>query len=222
MANPKIQIQAFSDILRWRLLANHGGLWVDATLYCCRPLGEWLASCRSPESFFAFRTCESHVYHSWLLYGRPSSSVVVSINYELDRYWIYFGGHRSYWDLRGLWRLFWFLEQRLGPLNQEFWRSRLVAQFFRVYPYFINMYLMGPALRLNARARKDFLSLTQQFGDTMHDLQRRTAANPSIGPVEVQRILEGPSPVQKLTTKRYVGMWERSGVLSCLDQFGRH
>lgn len=33
----KISIQTFSDILRFNLLKNHGGLWVDATIYFLKP-----------------------------------------------------------------------------------------------------------------------------------------------------------------------------------------
>lgn len=31
-----------ADVLRTRLLAEHGGVWVDATTWCLRPLDEWL------------------------------------------------------------------------------------------------------------------------------------------------------------------------------------
>ena len=34
--------QALSDIVRIELLATYGGVWVDAALFCRRPLDEWL------------------------------------------------------------------------------------------------------------------------------------------------------------------------------------
>lgn len=34
--NPRLTIQAYSDVQRWRLLAAHAGVLADATLYCCK------------------------------------------------------------------------------------------------------------------------------------------------------------------------------------------
>src|ERR1022692_2049355 len=39
-----LSIQHAADMLRLDLLANHGGVWVDATCFCVRPLDEWLFS----------------------------------------------------------------------------------------------------------------------------------------------------------------------------------
>jgi mannosyltransferase OCH1-like enzyme len=36
----KITVQAISNIVRINLLANFGGVWVDATCFCCQPLDE--------------------------------------------------------------------------------------------------------------------------------------------------------------------------------------
>ena len=37
-----IQKAHFADVLRTRLLAEHGGVWVDATTWCSLPLDHWL------------------------------------------------------------------------------------------------------------------------------------------------------------------------------------
>lgn len=53
---------AESDLLRLAVLALHGGVWVDATMLCRRPLSEWLPEvCAS--GFFAFSPEEQ----GWLL-----------------------------------------------------------------------------------------------------------------------------------------------------------
>lgn len=43
-----------SDFIRMALLLQHGGVWADATTFCCRPLDEWLRF-GGPDPFFAFR-----------------------------------------------------------------------------------------------------------------------------------------------------------------------
>ena len=42
----------FSDIIRFSLLANHGGLWVDSTIYVSRPITESIFS----KPYFSIRT----------------------------------------------------------------------------------------------------------------------------------------------------------------------
>ena len=43
----------FSDLLRLRLLEVHGGVWADATVFCHRPLDDWLAL-QATAGFFCF------------------------------------------------------------------------------------------------------------------------------------------------------------------------
>ena len=37
-----ISIISISDILRWMLLYQYGGIWVDATIFCHKPISSWL------------------------------------------------------------------------------------------------------------------------------------------------------------------------------------
>lgn len=44
---PNIEAKSFtyaalSDLVRISLLKNHGGLWVDATTFCTKPLDDWI------------------------------------------------------------------------------------------------------------------------------------------------------------------------------------
>src|ERR1700748_2440425 len=52
---PDVQItrQSLSDVLRINLLAKYGGIWVDATCYCVKPLDLWIDQ-YTTQGFFAF------------------------------------------------------------------------------------------------------------------------------------------------------------------------
>lgn len=219
--NPRLTIQVFSDILRWRLLARHGGVWADATLYCSRPLDDWLPSNTSPMGFFCFRSPEDFLYHSWFLVGGPSSPTVKAMNVELERFFIQYGGYIYYWNLRGLWRVFHFIEKRIGGYNQELWRSWVFRRFLKVTPYFIVMYIMGAAISRSADAEYDFKSVTMRFGEAPHSLQSMTEEGRPPSPEAVRRLLAGDCPVQKLTLKRHVAEWTEGGILDLLDAHGR-
>ena len=47
---------AFSDILRLHLMSSYGGVWADATVWCNRPLDEWVHSFAAKTQFFMYRS----------------------------------------------------------------------------------------------------------------------------------------------------------------------
>lgn len=219
--NPRLTIQAFADILRWRLLARYGGVWVDATLYCNRPLSEWLPKCQAPKGFFAFRTPEAHLYHSWFLVGQPDNPVVQAMSDEIERFFVHYGGYRHYWELRGLWRIFHAIEKRAGRHNQWIWRSHVFRRYIKAAPYFWVMYLMGAAMKRSDAAQDEFLKVRQDYGECPHALQNMTQPGKAPQLAKVQSLLDGPCPVQKLTTKRFVPEWAEAGILELLDHHAR-
>ena len=38
----RISKTALSDLIRLSILEKHGGLWVDATVFCVKPLDDWI------------------------------------------------------------------------------------------------------------------------------------------------------------------------------------
>lgn len=61
----------FADLLRVRLLKTHGGVWADATVYCHRPLQDWLPL-QTVTGFFAFRhPGPARWIASWFLAAAP-------------------------------------------------------------------------------------------------------------------------------------------------------
>ena len=57
----------FANLLRMRLMRTHGGVWTDATVYCHRPLDDWLAPLLVT-GFFVFRSPGAgRWFASWFL-----------------------------------------------------------------------------------------------------------------------------------------------------------
>ena len=68
--------QRVMDILPLLILANHGGVWVDATVFCHQSLDEWLPI-YAEEGFFAFdRPASDRLLSNWFLYGEPSNIII--------------------------------------------------------------------------------------------------------------------------------------------------
>lgn len=88
-------------------------------------------------------------------------------------------------------------------------------------PLFLSKLPDGPHSCATVRPKNEFELISKEYGECPHALQSMTADGicPSIS--EVVRLLDGPCPMQKLTTKRYVQEWTEGGVLNLLDRHGR-
>jgi hypothetical protein len=76
--NISITKASMSDVIRICLLEKYGGLWVDATTYCVKPLDDWILQYIT-SGFFAFsnNVPEQHtLISSWFLYGDKDNYIV--------------------------------------------------------------------------------------------------------------------------------------------------
>ena len=86
--------EALSDCVRVALLARYGGVWVDSTCYCLRPLDEWLYE-RLPNGFFAFaRPGGERLLSSWFLAAAANNHIIERWRELALKYW----NHRSVRD----------------------------------------------------------------------------------------------------------------------------
>lgn len=76
--NVSISKASLSDVIRICLLEKYGGLWVDATTYCVKPLDDWLSQYIT-SGFFAFYVLNEAQYElisSWFLYGDKDNYII--------------------------------------------------------------------------------------------------------------------------------------------------
>lgn len=80
----------FSDILRLSLLAAHGGLWIDATVFLTRPIPETVFA----EPFFSCKQTRNdplipshHLWAGWLLGGSRDFPLFSFVRDALIQYW---------------------------------------------------------------------------------------------------------------------------------------
>lgn len=215
-ANPQLTIQAFADILRWRLIARYGGVWADATLYCNKPLSDWLPDMKKRSDLFMFRNSETFLIHSWFIAGSQKSLIVYEMDSELDRFFLRYGGFRHYWELRGIWRIYSFLEKRIGSGNYSLWRSTFVRKYLKAAPYFFQNYLIGGIISRDHACKDEFLRMSDEYGEGPHTIQEETTRGTLLSREKLQSILDSQCPVFKLTNKHYAAEWEAAHLLSVL------
>ena len=84
----RLALPQLSDMIRIRLIERYGGVWADATLWCNRPLDEWIdAACRH-SGFFAYaRPGEPAPWRplsSWFLAACEGSRIVTLLRREME------------------------------------------------------------------------------------------------------------------------------------------
>jgi len=83
-----ISLTALSDIVRVFILNKFGGLWVDATTFCNKPLDNWLKEYVNA-GFFTFSWPEKSVYHkisSWFIYYDKNGYLIKELETAVVKY----------------------------------------------------------------------------------------------------------------------------------------
>jgi hypothetical protein len=83
----KLKVQHQSDILRTKLLAERGGIWVDATCMPHRPVRLWIDSFEGVD-FAGLKTLtQGQTIDNWFMISRQSSTLMKKQYVALQGYW---------------------------------------------------------------------------------------------------------------------------------------
>jgi len=82
-----ITAASLSDLVRLALLHEYGGVWADATLFCNKPLDEWLGEPLSA-GFFAFANpAPDRTLATWFLAAAPGNALAAKWTARAFDYW---------------------------------------------------------------------------------------------------------------------------------------
>jgi hypothetical protein len=123
-----IPITALSDIIRVSLLCRFGGVWADSTVYCLRPLNEWINYANS-SGFFAFdRPGADRMLSSWFLAAKHQSRIVELWHKQVSLYW----------------------ESRQGEPDDYFWFHNIFSELYNMDAEFQKIWDATPKLAAEA------------------------------------------------------------------------
>jgi hypothetical protein len=82
-----IEQEALADVVRIGVLREHGGVWADSTVYCNRPLDEWMAPWTA-DGFFAFDSpARGRLLSTWFMAAAPDHPIVRAWHRATVDYW---------------------------------------------------------------------------------------------------------------------------------------
>jgi hypothetical protein len=208
--------QKLANLIRMYLISRHGGVWSDATCFCCRPLDSWLPDYMT-SGFFAYRFAAD----DWLRkYGSsPLRALTGRSDHRIMSNWFmvavkgnalattFYEEHRDFFQrhtfplqygptYRERMLKFASVLNRNARLSQ-LWTTPLVIRLARLYPYFIFHYHFARLIRENAVCH-DIWDRTPTLLNTGALSLRPRLQRPVTS--ELKRELEQPEePLYKLT-----------------------
>lgn len=85
---PNMTSQAASDIIRLRLMYNHGGVWADATMACLQPLDNWVYEAIEPAGFWMYHGRDrGRGPASWFMISKKQSLLAERWIKKTDEFW---------------------------------------------------------------------------------------------------------------------------------------
>lgn len=208
--------QAISDIIRINLLNNFGGVWVDATCFCNKPLDDWLDRYMDM-GFFAFHTPgDDRPISSWFLSSSPEAKITSRFCEEVNRYWLtnYFSNQNNYIG-RFLYTHAHTRMKRSRYDSTRFWLLFTLMRIFQVYPYFWFHYLFGLLIGKDKSFKQEWSSTEKYSADIPHLLQKYGLFKPLSKQAKLE-IDKKETPIYKLTWKYDEARYVKGCVLEYL------
>lgn len=159
-----------SDLIRLSLLNKYGGLWVDATVYCIKPLDEW-AEKYFKFDYFVFKNSKvKYGISNWFIYSKKNHPINVKLLDELC----------NYWDDNKL------SESKIKKITKHIltsltvraenlywiWLTKLIRDKICLYPYFIFHYMFREIISNDTSFRYLWEEIPFLNNDKPHQLQR--------------------------------------------------
>lgn len=89
---------ARSDLVRMALLRANGGIWADATLFCTRPLDDWLPLAANAGLFMFSRPRPYRWFDVWFMAASAGNPVIAAWHDMVRQYWgLFRRPHHYYW-----------------------------------------------------------------------------------------------------------------------------
>ena len=188
-----------SDLLRTQLLIEHGGVWMDPTVYCARPLDDWLPKQMAGGVFFFQKPGRDRLISNWFIAAEPDHLLLRKLMARLCDFWEKTGSESRFPLPSALQSHLIRVLARHHRLSR--WRVRSPwRRLFSEPAYMVYHYLLCDLVLTDAEAKAIWQQVPELSAVPPHRLQRLGLTNTVT--TEGERLLAGAeSPLFKLTWK---------------------
>ena len=131
-----LPIQKKANMIRLKLLLEHGGVWADATLFCNRELDGWIDECARSGAFMFDNPGPDREIANWFIAAEPGNYLIQRLYEAQCEYWTRNDFNHDSWTMRKVKPLFNRALNRSKPLTR-FWFTPLATRILQIYSYHI-------------------------------------------------------------------------------------
>ena len=131
-----LPIQKKANMIRLKLLLLHGGVWADATLFCNRPLDDWIDEAGSAGAFMFDTPGPDREMANWFIAGQPDNYLIRTLYEAQCEYWTYNDFDHDSWAMRKVMPWFNRILNRRKSLTR-FWLTPVATRLLKIYAYHI-------------------------------------------------------------------------------------
>ena len=131
-----LPIQKKANMIRLKLLLLHGGVWADATLFCNRPLDEWIDEATRSGAFMFDNPGPDREMANWFIAAQPDNYLIRTLYQAQCEYWTRHDFDHQSWAMRTLKPWFNRILNRRKPLTR-FWLTPIATRMLKIYAYHI-------------------------------------------------------------------------------------
>ncbi|ARN72875.1 capsular polysaccharide synthesis protein [Oceanicoccus sagamiensis] len=195
----KLTRPLISDLVRLKLLAEHGGVWVDSTCICKQPLDHWLGQYLDSGFFVFHQHDKERILTSWFMASEPGNALTSKMYHGFSDYFL----NNSFSNYGRFKRPLRKLTEKIlnkSPRTTRYWFSPFVSKVLRISPYFAIHYLFEK-LVFEDSVCKAIWESTNDFPAVAPQKIRRVGPLTPITPELKQDFDQGIDPLYKLKYK---------------------
>jgi mannosyltransferase OCH1-like enzyme len=208
---------SLSEIVRINVLQKHGGVWVDASCYCCEPLDNWLHEKVNPSGFFAFsQPGIDRMISSWFLAAVPGNIIVEKYASTVNEFFKKYNALECINKKKGInWLLRRTRLNRWLNQNPTYWLNFWFQGVLKIYPYYWFHYTFEKIYQNDSAFCKTWDNTPKLSANKPHLLWNHGLDRPIYADTK-KKIKEGYTPLFKLTWKVNDAMYQKGNALHYL------
>ena len=195
----KLPIQKQANLIRLKLLVEHGGVWADATCYCMKPLDEWLRP-HAPTGVFMFSNPgRDRIISNWFIASSKRNYLINELYKSRCDYWTKYTFNRTGFMMK---KVMPHLDRVINRNHKcpMLWFSSLFTKVLKISPYLIFHYDFYRLINRDKQCEEIWAGVKKISADEPHKVQRLGMLN-EITEKTKQYIQDTDVPVFKLNYK---------------------
>jgi len=160
-----------SDLVRLRVLSEHGGVWADAATFCSKPLDEWIDN-YSKSGFFAFhQPGRDRILSNWFIASEKGCPISMKLYMLLKLYWVENDFSRPN-TLQRITNRILSKTLNLSDKTTKYWFNPIVTRLLKVYPYFVFHYMFEKLISTDSESKAIWQSMKKLSAVPPHIIQK--------------------------------------------------